>query len=185
MLKGSKIYKIKKITMAEVYDAEGNLIEGYLSPEEVAAKIEAEKAEWAKIKPPAPVTTEQKSNEDEPPAWFKPFAEQVQKLSGNQTSTFIKDYVSNLDADKQKEFDAKFNSLTGYDDSPEGIQKRAQDAYLLTTGQPYNATAVNMQNIVASTGGPVRPSAPKPEVDKGIQEVLGITEEDANKYASK
>jgi hypothetical protein len=175
MLKESKIYKIKKITMAELYDADGNLVEGYLSPEEVAAKIEAEKAAWQK--PAEPVTpAPAATNDNEPPAWFKPFAEQVQKIAGNQTSTFIKDYVSGLDADKQKEFDAKFNSLTGYDESPEGIQRRAQDAYL---------TEVNMQNIVASTGGPVRPSAPKPEVDKGIQAVFGITEEDANKYASK
>lgn len=167
----------------ELFDANGNKVEGYLSADEVAAKVAAEKAAWEATKPTTPPTPPAPA-ENEPPAWFKPFAEQVQRLSGNQTSTLVKDFVSGLDADKQKEFDAKFNSLSGYDETPEGIQRRAQDAYLLTTGQPYNANAVNMQNVVSSGNRPVKPEAPKAEVDEAFKSVFGISDEDVKKYGA-
>lgn len=171
--------------MAEVYDADGNVIEGYLSAEEVAAKLEAEKATWEasqKKEEPPVVTT---PAVDEPPVWAKSLMEQVERLSGNQRTTLVKDFTSGLDADKQKEFDAKYNALSGYDETPAGIQKRAQDAYLLTTGQPFNSTEINMQNIVGSTGSIVKPTPPKPEVDQAFKTIFGISDEDVTKYGNK
>lgn len=173
--------------MAEVYDADGNLVEGYLSPEEVTAKLDAEKIAWEAANPPAPVVVPPVAAPaaDAPPAWAQSIIDKVEQLSGNQKSTLVKDFTSGLDADKQKEFDAKFNSLSGYEETPEGIQKRAQDAYLLTTGQQYSATPINMQNIAASTGGPVRPAASAPAIDKELGAIFGNTEDDISKYGKK
>ena len=168
----------------EVFDSEGNKVEGVMTAAEVAAKIEAEKATWAaEQKPPAPAAPAADPNAV--PEWFKPFAEQVTKLSGNLQTTVISDYAASLDADKKQAFNSRFDSLTGYPDTPEGMQKRAADAYLLTTGQPYEAQAINMGNIVAAGNGPVRPAAPVGEVDKAFAQTFGITEQDVAKYGNK
>lgn len=166
----------------EVFDKDGNPVEGVFTQAELDAKLAAEKAAWEesqKQTTPPPVS-------NEPPDWFKPFAEQVQKLAGNQTTTVVKDYTANLDADKKAEFDRRFNALAvGYDDTIEGQQKRAADAYLLATGQPYDANTINLTNLTAGVGSPVKPSATPTAADKDIQQVLGITEEDVNKYGNK
>jgi len=165
----------------EVFDSEGNVVEGVMTAEEVTAKIEAEKAAWeATQKPadPAPAG-------DEPPAWAKELINKVQTLSGNQQSMVVGDITGGLDADKREAFTKRFDSLQGYEDTPEGIQRRAQDAYLLTVGQPYQSQAINMGNIVASGNGPVRPAAPALEVDKAFGAAFGITEQDVAKYGNK
>lgn len=169
----------------EVFDSEGNKVEGVMTQAEVEAKIAAEKAAWeaSKTTPPAPAAPAADPNAV--PEWFKPFAETVTRLSGNQTTMVTKEIADGLDADKREAFTKRFDSLTGYDETPEGIQRRAQDAYLLTTGQPYQAQAINMQNVAAAGGGPTRPSAPAPEIDKAFGATFGITDEDRNKFGNK
>ncbi len=165
----------------EVFDKDGNPVENVMTAEQVAEKIAAAKKEWEeKNKPPVAAPVPPPS--DEPPAWFKPFAETVNRLATNQQSTIVADVVSAVEADKRELFNTKFNNLTGYPETPEGLQARARDAYVLTTGQPYNAPAVNMQNIVAANGRPVIPQAPKGEVNKEVAAVFGISEEDVKKY---
>lgn len=164
----------------EVFDSEGNKVEGVMTAEEVAAKIEAEKSAWEASQTKAPV-----ADPNAVPEWFKPFAEKVTQLSGNQTSMVTSEIAGGLDADKREAFTKRFDSLTGYEETPEGIQRRAQDAYLLTVGQPYQAQAINMGNIVATGGSPTRPSAPAPEIDKAFGQVFGISEADAAKYGNK
>lgn len=166
----------------EVFDKDGNPVEGVMTQAEVDAKLATEKASWEEANkkpdtPPAP--------SNEVPEWFKPFADKVDALSGNQRSMVVKNVAETLDADKRTQFDAKFNNLTGYGETLEELQRRAQDAYLLTTGQTFESQAINMQNIAASGGSPVRPSALAPELDKAFCQAFGITEADVAKYGNK
>jgi hypothetical protein len=168
----------------EVFDKDGNPVTGIMSQAEVDALVAAQKAEWEKANvPPAPVTPPAPTA-DEPPAWAKELIGKVETLSGNQKAVVVSDFVKVLEADKQPIFTAKFDQLTGYPETPEGMQQRASDAYLLTTGQRYETSGVNMQNIVAANGSPVRPGAPATEVDKAFQQTFGITDEDVKKHSS-
>jgi len=191
MRKPNSLYKIKKLkkqTM-EVFDKDGNPVANVFSQEELDAKLAAEKTAWEEAnKPPESpaAVTPPAVDPNEPPVWFKPFADKVDRLAGNQTTMVVQDYTNGLDAEKRAEFDKRFNGLTtGYEDTPEGQQKRASDAYLLATGQPYTANEMNTANFTASQGHIVRPSAAKPEIDTAIQGAFGVTAEDAAKYGNK
>jgi len=171
--------------MAEYYDANGNLVEGLFTADEVNAKIEEIKAAVVPPEPAPVVPVTPPTNDNEPPAWFKPFAERVNQLAGNQQETIISTIASAVDAEKRNNFNTHFNNLAGYEDTPEGMQERAKAAYLLTTGHQYGDNAINMQNVDASKGGPVKPAAPAPEVDEGFKKTFGITDEDIAKYGNK
>jgi hypothetical protein len=186
MLNVNKAYKIKKITMSEYYDADGNLVEGLFTADELTAKIEEAKASFTP--PPAdpvPPVTPVATTDNEPPEWFKPFAAKVDQLAGNQKETVISSIAAAVDAEKRVNFNTNFNNLLGYAETPEGMQERAKAAYLLTTGQQYNDGAINMQNIDASKGGPTKPTAPPAAVDEGFKKTFGITDEDITKYGNK
>ena len=66
------------------------------------------------------------------------------------------------------------------------MARRAEDAYLLATGEKYNAGTVNMQNLVASGGGmTVTDSKVVTEADKELQVALGLSQADVDKYGKK
>jgi hypothetical protein len=176
------------------YNEEGLKIEGLLTQAEVDAQIAAAKvvdqkagadaeaamavAEAAKVAAIAKV--------EDTPAWATSLIERLQVIENNGTKTYINNVTSMLDADKKKEVEAKFNQLTGYENSPEGLTRRAEDAHLLTTGERYNANSVDLQNLTAAGGGRTNVSGPAvTEVDKGIQSVLGITGADVEKFGKK
>lgn len=128
---------------------------------------------------------EQKQEDNEPPAWFKPYADRVDRLAGNQSEQYIDGVLTGLDADKQKTVREKFGSMTGYEDTPQGLQQRANDAYLLVTGERPQEGGVDMTNLHASGGGRSEHTEQKySEADKEIQKTLGVTEEDVKKYGS-
>ena len=163
--------------MAKFFDADGNEVEAF-TQEELDAKIAEAKAV------PLEKAPEQKKD-DELPAWAQALIQQVQTLSGNQRSVFVGQIEQSLSADERSAFKAKYDSLTtGYDETPEGIRRRAEDAYLLTTGKKFDSS-VNMANVVAAAGGPVVPAPPRKEVDEGFKQVFGLTDEDVNKYGPK
>jgi len=96
-------------------------------------------------------------------------------------------YKTNLDGDQVTELQNKFNSLTGYDETPEGMQRRAEDAYLLTTGQRFDAGTMDMKNIASGVGGKAGVTAP-PQAsadEQALRSALGISEEDIQKYGNK
>lgn len=165
----------------EVFDKDGNLVEGVMTAEEVQAKIDAEKAAWQKQT--APVVTPNAN--EEVLNLVKSLSDKVEKLSGNQTTFVTKDIANTLDDEKKAVFETKFQSLSGYEETPEGIQKRAQDAYLLTTGQQYEVKGINMQNINAVNGAPVTPTMPKAQVDEAFKSTFGISDADVQKYGNK
>lgn len=177
----------------KAFDAEGNEIEVF-SKEELDAQIEATKTKLAEdakaadeaAKKAAEDVVAGTKNDDEMPGWAKTLVEKVNLISSNETKTYLGKVTSGLDADKRKDVEAKYNNLTGYDETPEGLARRSEDAYLLATGQKYQAGTVDMNNLVASGGGKsVVDGAPVAEVDKGLQSLLGITKEDVDKYAKK
>jgi hypothetical protein len=167
----------------EVFDSEGNKVEGVMTQADFDAKLAAEKTTWEAAQTPAPVVPAADPNAV--PEWFKPFADKVTQLSGNQTTMVTSEIAGGLDADKREAFTKRFDSLTGYEETPEGIQRRAQDAYLLAVGQPYQAQSINMQNVAASGGAPTRPSATAPVVDQAFGETFGISDADRSKYGNK
>lgn len=164
----------------KAFDAEGNEIEVF-SQEELDAKLkEATPA-------PAPAPIEKKEAEStEIPVWAKELMGKVDALSGRETQTYVGRVVSGLDTDRKKEVEAKFQQLSGYDETPDGLARRAEDAYLLATGEKFNADTVNMKNLAAAGGGKTD-TAPKvtTEADKQIQSALGITQADVDKFGKK
>lgn len=148
--------------------------------EELEASLEAQKVELAKT------TTEVKT--EEMPEWAKSIKAQVDALGGTVQSTVNGKYLdkvsAGLDADKSKDLTTKFESLTGYEDTAEGRQRRAEDAYLLTVGERYTDGGVNMNNLSNASGAKnsVTTDAQTSAADKEIQSMLGITAADVEKY---
>lgn len=171
--------------MTEYFDKDGNPVEGVYTKEQVDAMVEAAKvaATPAAPEPAAPAAPAA----DEPPAWAKPIIEKVNSLSQNTVNAVINGVATGLDADNKTKLQENFNRLAGYPDTPEGIEARAQAAYLLTTGQQYNANAIHMGNINAAGSGRVNinDKAQTSEKDAFFGKMLGITDEDRAKYGKK
>lgn len=167
----------------EVFDKDGNLIEGMFSKDEVDEHIEAaRKAVLDEVKP----KEEEKQNTDEIPAWAKPLFDKVGTLESHNTQTFLGKVTLGLDADKRKDIEEKYKNLSGYDETSEGLARRAEDAYLVVTGEKFNAGTVDMSNLMGSGGGKsVIDSKVTTEADKTIQSLLGITSADVEKYGKK
>jgi len=181
----------------KAFDAEGKEIEVF-SQEELDAKLKeftektaSEKAEAdakaAADKAAADAAAAAGGNNDEVPAWAKPIIDTVNSLKSNHTQTYVEKVATGLDADKRKLVETKFAGLTGYEETPEGMARRAEDAYLLATGEKFNAGTVNVQNLMSSGNGGRTQTDNKvvTETDKEIQSALGITSADAEKFAKK
>lgn len=179
----------------EVFDKDGKPIEGVFSKEEVEAQVKAaaEKA-VADAKAAADAAAEAArvaaqgsgNGGDEMPDWAKTLVQKVDSLSNHNTQSYLSKVVTGLDSDKAKEVEAKYASLTGYAETPEGLARRSEDAYLLATGQKYNAGTVNMSNLMAAGGGKSNTDAKVlTEVDKNINDALGNTAEDIAKFGKK
>jgi hypothetical protein len=175
----------------EVFDKDGNPIEGVFSKDELEAKVQseldarikaAEEAEAAEAA--AQAAAQQQQNEM--PEWAQSLVQKVESLSSNATRGFVERVSSTLDTDRRKEVETKFNQLTGYDETPEGLARRAEDAYLLATGERYNAGRVDMSNLAAAGGVKTQTDSKViSEADKQIQAALGITAADIEKYGKK
>lgn len=189
----------------EVFDKDGKPVEGVFSQEELDAKVqeavESNKTEFEKaIEEAGTNAVEQfkkdndwkepdagnKGDKEEVPAWAKELTEKVNGLTNNQNRSHVQSVSKMLDADKQKEVADKFDSLSGYDDSPEGLQRKAEDAYLLVTGEKFDAEGIDMSNTHAAGGGE-RQNQPDTftDADKDVQNALGITPEDVEKFSGK
>jgi hypothetical protein len=200
----------------EVFDKDGNAIEGVFSQEELDAKLKetadelttkheeslltANEAAVAKYKEENPPKVEEKKEEegekkeDEPPAWAKSLIEaneatkaRVDSLTGNQNQSHLEGVTKMLDADKAKEVSERFDSMTGYEDTKEGLSRRAEDAYLLVVGEKPDSGGVNMGNINAGGTGqaPVTTGKESSADDKQLRGVLGITDADVEKFGNK
>lgn len=179
----------------EVFDKDGKLIEGVFSKEEVDAQIKAasEKAVAdAKVVADAAAEAARVAAEEaaaggeQVPEWAKTLQQRVDSLTNHNTQSYLGKVVTGLDADKAKEVEAKYSSLSGYGETPEDLARRSEDAYLLATGQKYNAGTVNMNNIMASGGGRIQGEGKvTTEVDKSINDALGNSAADIAKFGKK
>lgn len=173
----------------EVFDKDGNPVEGVFSQAELDAKIAEAKAAVVPpvVTPTVPATPVVPAAPLVDPL-LTSLQEQVTTLSkGFETSVTTK-FAGGLDADKKAAFEKKFEELavlSSYDKTPEGLQRRAADAYALTTGQPFNFDALNMGNLGNVNGkAPTVPNKELREEDKAIAAALGNTPEDYKKYGS-
>lgn len=175
----------------EVFDKDGNPIENVFTQEELEAKIKesSEAAVAAAIKQAEEeeaAAGQQQQQQGDVPEWAQSLMQRVDSLSSNATRTFVDRVSSTLDADRRKEVEAKFNQLSGYEETPEGLSRRAEDAYLLATGERFNAGKVDMANLAAAGGGKAQVDVKvTSEADKQIQAALGITPADVEKYGKK
>lgn len=178
----------------EVFDKDGNPVENVFSQEEVDAKIAEAKSQ---VTPPAPVA-EPKKEDVQPSATpevnladvvasITSLQETVSSIVKSNETTGISKFTASLDEEKKATFQTQFEALqkTGmYENTPEGIEKRASVAYTIATGEAFDAGNFDMGNLSAASGkAPTKPNAEMSEVDKQLSEVLGNTEEDFKKHA--
>lgn len=140
--------------------------------------------------PPAgdPPKNDPPKNEDEPPAWAKALQEQVNLLSNNQSHSVLGRFTGSVSEDQRKEIQEKYNAMTGYENTPEGLEARASDAYTLVVGRRPEESGVNLGNVNAAGGAPAgggdggyQPT----ESDKELQKALGVSEDDVKKYGGE
>lgn len=186
----------------EYFDKDGNKIEGLVTQEELSQKIteaiDAAKLEFEKNKESdgdKDQGKDPKEGNDADDVVEKVKAaleslgiskEKIDTISNNQTSGFLSKYKNLIDEDKKEEFQNRYNSLQGYGETPEEIEKRAQDAFLLTTGARFSDEGLNMQNLGHSTGNKANVNDKKEmsDLDKSISNVLGNSDDDIKKYSS-
>lgn len=178
----------------EVFDKDGNLVENVFSQEEVDTKIkEAKEIEDARLKAEADAEAEKNKQPQDPKPdavmeAIKALQETVGTLVKSTETTGASKYTASLDEEKKTVFNTQFEALqkTGmYDNTPEGIEKRAVAAYTLTTGETPDAGNFNMGNLSAVGGkAPDKSATEMSEADKQISEALGNTAEDFKKYAT-
>lgn len=174
----------------EVFDKDGNPVEGVFTQAELDAKIEeAKKAFTPVASTETPVVDPTKVTAT--PALdpiITSLQEQVAALATGFQSSVTSKFATGLDADKKTAFETKFKELAAlpsYDQTPQGLERRAADAYAITTGQPFNFDALNMGNLGVSGGkAPTAPNTELKEEDKGLAALLGNKPEDYKKYGS-
>lgn len=170
--------------MTEFFDKDGNPVTDVYTKEQVEQMIAEAKnvppAPSADV-PPAPATP------DTLPDWAKPLLEKVDTLSQTVERTHFNRIAASLPAEERTKMQENYNRLTGYDNTPEGIEARAQVAYLMTTGQQYTANNVDLGTINAAGNGRININDKQQttETDAFFGKMLGISEEDRAKYAPK
>lgn len=171
-------------------DKDGNEVPDVFTKEELEQQIAAAVEAAQKKEPPAPATPPEPEKRPGPTnelaEQIKQINERMQVLVQSQQKSVVSRFVSGLDADKKAAFEQRFEKLQGYGETPDEIERRAADAYLLEVGQPFDAGALNMANLAAAGGGKnvLGEKKEMSEVDKQISAVLGNTEEDFKKYTA-
>lgn len=184
--------------MAKYTDADGNEVEAFTQEEldakakELADAAAAKAVEDYKAANPTKtqeqIDAEKKAADEKSKADNEPIAKLTktvetlqQQLMQERVAGFARTYAGS-DPAKQGEFKTKFDRLTGYPDTPEGIAERAADAAKLIGIDPQTVDV----GSVASTGGGRNIDSSKQvqatEADKVVQKVLGISAEDVKKY---
>ena len=172
-----------------LYDDKGNEVEGALTPEEVQAKIDADKKviedaaieQYKKDNPPAPAPAEviPPKTEEAPAIQTDPAV--LARLDAQERER-LADKFAGQDPQKRADFLASYNKLTGFANDEAGIAARAADAQKLAFG---TAPSVDV-NTVAGTGGGRNAdgAAGKPVVDleSPAAKLFGVTKEDAEKF---
>jgi hypothetical protein len=175
--------------MATFKDDAGNEVTAFTQEEvqaQIAAAVEEAKKTTTKTEGAAPVAIDVEAIKAEILKSVEEKTNAVRTEVKSEKLQAVKSALgSELDADARKVYEAKFDSLTvGYEDTPEGYQARARDAYLLATGKPP-AVDFGLSNMMAPMAKSTVKSSQTTETDRAIRAALGITEADAEKYGKK
>ncbi len=155
--------------MTTYYDEQGNAVEAF-SKEELEAQLAS------KLKEQAPVD-------------LSPMLERLQKTESALYDMRVEKYAdihAGNDAEKREKFMAKFNRLTGYEESAEGLSERAKDAAKLAFDM---ATDQGLQGLADAGGKSINTSnqnnAPANDIEAQLRRELGISDSDIEKYGKK
>ena len=141
-------------------------------------------------KTPEQLIEEKKAVEDQAKKDAEPIEQLKKTVEGLQATIRARDIgdyaktYAGADAAKQVEFKAKFDRLTGYPDTQEGIAERAADAAKLIGIDPKT---VNIGDVAGTGSGRNVDGAgavKETEADKLVQKALGISAEDVKKYGA-
>ena len=186
--------------MPKYFDENGDEItEGVFSQEEVDTQLEEAKKTAGEeavkaAEEAATAAAAEEGNKPTAPAGEPDVAQQIQDLTNivsglvkSGESTGSSQFSDGLDEEKKTQFNDQFEALnkTGnYEDTPAGIEKRASDAYMLTTGEAFDHGDMNMGNLSGANAGKtaVVVNKEQSETDKGLSELLGNSEEDVKKF---
>lgn len=176
------------------FDKDGNEVTNVYTKEQVDQMIAdaVKNAAPAPVTPPAPAPAPAAPIAPAPEP--NPLAEEVKRLSetvsafvGSHRTATIDRFAAGMDADTRKLYEERFTALQGYGETPQEIERRAADAYLLQTGQKFEGNSFNMSNLANVNGrGPTSTvKVDYSEEDKKIGSVLGNTEEDYKKFGNQ
>lgn len=178
--------------MAELYDKDGNLVEGALTKEEHEAAITTKSQEaveaYKAANPPKEEKQEEKQDGGEKTA-AELAAEAAEAavaaaLRARDISDMAKLYAPG-DATKQNEIIQNAGRLQGYEATAEGLASQMEAAASMAG---IDVKGVDISGITSTGGGRNVDTAPKgstSEVDKSLQTALGIKPEDAEKYGKE
>ncbi len=176
--------------MAKFKNEEGEEFEAFTADEVEAAKnaaIETAKAaaieEYKAANPPAAEGDGTAPTEVEQ---LKGLVMSLKQTMEQQTVSGFAQQFAGADTAKQAEFKTKFDRLTGYPETPEGLAERAADAAKLIGVEA--PAGVDVGGLAGTGGGRnVDPATAvqATEADKVVQKALGITAEDVAKFGGE
>lgn len=181
--------------MTKFYDEDGKEVEAFTkeeldaeiekkkkADEEAAAKKAEEDAAAKKAQEDAAKAKEQEGKKTE----AQLLAERLERLEKQNQELRVEkiaDQFAGNDQEKRKSFISKFDRLTGYEETPEGLAERAADAARLAFGSDAGIDTAGLGNAGGRNVNDAK-QVQTTQQDKDIQSVLGISEADAKKYGS-
>ena len=183
--------------MADFFDEKGEKVEGVMTKDEYeAALAEAAKkagedavAAYKKDHPDVPAQDAPKPADADVSVQLKELTETVGTLKKGQEETLVSGLASRYagsDAAKQSEYKKAWNQLTGFADTPEGIEDRSKAAARLAFGS--DTPAVNVNDVAGTGSGrnvDEKGNRIKTDGDKVMERLFGISDADREKYGPK
>lgn len=182
--------------MSKLFDENGNEVEAF-TKEELDAEIEkfkkeeedadAKKKEEEAAAAKAKEEEENKQKAETEKTEVEKMNERLSRIEAENKQLKVEklaDQFAGNDAEKRKIFMAKFDRLTGYEETGDGLIERATDAAKLAFGEDAGIDTTTLGNAGGRNPGDVK-QVQTTQADKDIQSALGISEDDVKKYGGE
>lgn len=177
--------------MGKLFDENGDEVTAFTQEELDAAKKEAVTAAKTADEEAAAATAKEKENADIAAADnatktdAQKLEERLARIEAENTKFRVEklaDQFAGDDKEKRIQFMSKFDRLTGYEDTPEGMAERASDAVRLAFGIEAGVDTAGLGDS-GGRGEDSKGVVQSTEADKDIQSMLGISSDDVQKYS--